>query len=341
MGSEVSEPAQGGADASVTIAVVSWNTSDLLDRCLKSLRPCVESGLARVVVVDNGSADGSPAMVAGHHPWAELIEADANLGFGRAVNRAVQDATSEWIAAANADVEVSTGALEALVARGTSNPACAAVAPRLEGVDGSTQPSVYRFPSVCGTALASVGAHRVSEQAATAIFHGPIGDWSHEAEVDWAMGAFLLVRREAFNAVGGFDETQWMYAEDLDLCWRLAQAGWRTRYVPTATVHHVGAASATAAFGAGHGTLPVVAAHFAWLKRRRGPAMFWSVVMITMLATVARIIVYRAEAFVRRRGGSNRLNDAVIWLGLVRRAVRSTLLARPDTTGLPREHHPS
>jgi N-acetylglucosaminyl-diphospho-decaprenol L-rhamnosyltransferase len=226
--------------------VVSWNTAPLLDRCLAALAPDVHSGLAEVVVVDNASTDASPDLVAERHPWATLVRAGGNIGYGPAVNLgAAARPPSRWLVAANADVEVQDGALQALVAAGDADPGIGVVAPRLLLEDGSTQHHVHPFPSL--GALAAVhlpGGARLLE-AGTVLE----GRWDPgiARDVDWAHGALLLVRRGAFEAIGGFPADQWLYAEDLDLCWRLRRAGWRTRYEPTARVRHaVGAATAQA-----------------------------------------------------------------------------------------------
>src|SRR5215210_2449375 len=103
-------------DAPVTIAVVSWNTRDLLDACLASMRADAERGLAEVWVVDNGSTDGSTDMVVERHPWAHLLIPDANLGYGPAVNEVARRTTSRWVAPSNSDIELEPGALAQLVA---------------------------------------------------------------------------------------------------------------------------------------------------------------------------------------------------------------------------------
>jgi GT2 family glycosyltransferase len=225
---------------------VSWNTAALLDRCLAALAPDVHRGLAAVVVVDNASTDGSAALVAERHPWATLVRAGGNIGYGPAVNLgAAAGPASRWLVAANADVAVQHGALASLVAAGDADPGIGVVAPRLVLEDGSTQHHVHPFPSL--TALAAVhlpGGARLL-RAGTVLE----GRWDPAIarDVDWAHGALLLVRRGAFDAIGGFPADQWLYAEDLDLCWRLRRAGWRTRYEPTAGVQHaVGASTAQA-----------------------------------------------------------------------------------------------
>ncbi|HKP92108.1 MAG TPA: glycosyltransferase family 2 protein [Thermoleophilaceae bacterium] len=233
----------------VAVAVVSWNTRDLLDRCLRSLEPEARRGAAEVWVVDNASTDGSPDLVRDRFDWVRLVASDENLGFGRAVNLVARQTASEWVAPANADVALHPGALDAMLAAGERDRGAGAIAPRLVLPDGSTQHSVYAFPSIPFALVLHSGAARLSRRLGDRM--QLIGYWDTERNrrVPWAIAAFLLVRRTAWDEIGGFDERQWMYAEDLDLGWRLRRAGWATRYVPEAAVDHESSASTTQAWG--------------------------------------------------------------------------------------------
>jgi len=249
----------------VAVAVVSWNTRDLLRHCLRSL---VDQSPAEVWVVDNASQDGSAEMVAQEFPSVRLVASERNLGFGPAVNLVAAQTAAPWIAPANADVELRPRALRALLDAGERHPRAGILAPRLELPSGETQHSVYAFPTIPFTARFNLGFHRrVGDRLCLEGFWDP----SRERDVDWAIGAFLLVRRAAWDAAGGFDQGQWMYAEDLDLGWRLARAGWRTRYEPSARVHHDASAATTQAWG-DERTARWQRATYAWMLRRRGVA---------------------------------------------------------------------
>jgi GT2 family glycosyltransferase len=201
----------------------------------------------------------------------QLLALSDNLGFGPAVNRVAAKTSAAWIAHANADVAVEPGALRALVGAGARDPGAGAVAPRLVLPDGSTQHSVYRFPTVPFTAAFNAGVYRVSRRARDAMLLDGVWDPDRPRRVDWAIGALLLESRPAWEAAGGFDEAQWMYAEDLDLGWRLARAGWHTRYEPSARVHHDAWAATTQAWG-DERTARWQRATYAWMLRRRGVA---------------------------------------------------------------------
>lgn len=274
----------------VRIVVVSWNTRELLERCLASFANDLDAGLCDVVVVDNGSADGSPDMVRERFgDSATLIEPGANLGFGTAVNlgaRAGEGPASQFVAAANADIELTPGALAALAHRAEREPRCGAVAPRLVAPDGSVQHSVHRFPDV-GLSLAVVsGIGRLPAVGDRLLIEGRWDD-ARARDVPWAHGAFVLFRRSAFDEVGGFDERQWMYAEDVDIAWRLREASWSFAYEPAARVTHAGSAAAIQAFGDERSARHVRAV-YSWMARRRGLARARAFALVNVLGSALR-----------------------------------------------------
>jgi len=259
----------------VTVAVVSYNTRDLLVRCLASLR-----GLD-VWVVDNGSTDGSREVV----PPDRLIAPERNLGYGAAVNLVAERTSSPWLIASNADVAARPGAVEALLR--AAGPRTGAVAPRLVLPDGSAQHSVLPFPTVAFTAAFALRLTDAVPRLGDRLCVPGRWDPSRPRLVPWAIGAFLLLRREAFDEVGGFDERQWLFAEDLDLGWRLRRAGWETRYEPSAVVDHHESAATAAAFGTAR-TERTQAETYAWLRRTRGAAIARTVAALNVAGAVAR-----------------------------------------------------
>jgi GT2 family glycosyltransferase len=286
--------------APVAVAVVSWNTRELLARCLESLVPEVEAGRVEAWVVDNASTDGSADLVRERFEWARLIAADENLGFGRAVNLVAARTSSDWVAPSNADVALRPGAIEALLEAGARDPGAGAVAPRLVTPDGSTQHSVFAFPTIPYSLLLALGAYHLS--ATLGDRYAVPGHWDTERarRVPWAVAAFLLIRRTAWDQVGGFDERQWMYAEDLDLGWQLRQAGWATRYEPSAVVDHEGAAATVQMFGAD------LAPHwqrstYGFIARRRGVAHAWAVALLNFTGAVLRWALAAARSDAERR----------------------------------------
>ncbi len=271
----------GGAGR-VVAAVVSHNTRDLLERCLAAL------GGVETWVVDNASTDGSAEVV---RPPARLIASRENLGFGRAVNRvAAQAGDWDWLVVANADTAPEPGALDALLRAGAADPGAGALAPRLVRPDGTTQHSVHPFWSPGFALRFNTGLH----PRAWAEEHCLEGAWDPDRprRVPWAIGAFLLLRRQAWDEAGGFDPAQWLYAEDLDLGWRLAAAGWATRYVPEARVRHEESASIAPLWGEER-VDRWMAATYEWLHRRRGRTRATAVAALSASGALARAALAR------------------------------------------------
>jgi GT2 family glycosyltransferase len=265
------EFARVGRPAPITAAVVSWNTRELLDRCLESLRPEADAGRVETWVVDNASSDGSAELVRDRHDWARLLESPENLGFGAAVNRVAGQTASEWLLIANADIALRPGALDSLLEAARRDPGAGALAPRLVLPDGTTQHSVFAFPTLPFAFVLNSGLFHLSRDLSDRLALLERWDDSRARRVPWAVAACLLVRRAAWEAVGGFDERQWMYAEDLDLGWKLRAAGWATRYEPRALVDHESAAATKQAFG---GAEQIASrwqrSTYGWIARRRG-----------------------------------------------------------------------
>lgn len=286
----MSEGADSGRAGSppVVVAVVSFNTRELLMRCLDSLRGDVAAGRAEVWVVDNASSDGSADAVRARAPWARVLEPGANLGYGRAVNLVAERTSSEWLLAANADVAFTPGALATLLA-GSEAPGDGCLVPRLILPDGQTQHSVHPFPTVPLTLLFNLGIHHLSSRLADRLCLE--GHWNpaRARTVPWAIGACLMLRRAAYDAVGGFDERQWMYAEDLDLGWRLRAGSWSTRYVPSARVQHESGAATNPAFGDMQ-TARFMVASYETMLLRRGAARTWAVAAINIAGAAARLL---------------------------------------------------
>lgn len=255
--------------AQIAVAVVSWNTSALLDACLASLRPDAESGLAEVWVVDNASTDDSAAMVRQQHPWARLIELPRNVGYGAAVGEVARRTTTPFLLAANSDLKFDPRALGELLKAATQHPGGGVFAPRLLTAAGTTQHSVHPFPTIAVGLATSTGLARWGPLARRMLMEGH-WDPSIRRTVPWAHGAAMLIPREAWDEATGFDPEQWLYAEDLDLCWRLAQLGRPTWFIPAAIVeHHVSAATAQR-WDQRERLIRTQASSYAWIAHRQG-----------------------------------------------------------------------
>jgi N-acetylglucosaminyl-diphospho-decaprenol L-rhamnosyltransferase len=300
----LAEKLSAPAEVAVAVAVVSWNTCELLRHCLQSCEADVRAGIAEVWVVDNDSDDGSAAMVEREFPWVRLVASPENVGFGPAVNLVAAQTRTPWIAVANADVRLTPGSLQQMLGAGQDHPAAGIVAPRLMLDDGVTQHSVYRFPTLWSATAFSLGLGGVSARLGDWLLLEGRWDPDRPRSVDWAVGAFALVRREAWDAAGGFDPRQWMYAEDLDLGWRASRAGWTTWYEAPAVVHHHRAASTFQRWG--H-TIDVrmERSTYAWLLRRRGIVVARLYALINVAGAAARAVLVLPQAILDR--GDRRL----------------------------------
>jgi N-acetylglucosaminyl-diphospho-decaprenol L-rhamnosyltransferase len=236
----------------VDVGVVTWNTRDLAVQCLRRLVSASPGCRIRLLVRDNGSTDGTPAAIREWVPEAELDADDRNLGFAAGMNRLLDRGTAPWFLALNPDAWPEDGAIGALVEAGEELPTAAAVAPRIERPDGTLEHSTHPFPSLRMAFLHALGGrwwlpHRVLEREMLE------GHWEHDRArpVQWAVGAALLMRRSLVAEVGAFDEGFFMFAEDLEWCWRVHQAGYDVLFEPRARFRHVGNASGQQAYGAG------------------------------------------------------------------------------------------
>jgi N-acetylglucosaminyl-diphospho-decaprenol L-rhamnosyltransferase len=237
----MSHPPPTAPRACLSIVIVSFNTAALLRACLLSL-PWRSDDLALdVIVVDNGSTDGSADMVAAAFPAARLIALADNTGFAAATNRGLARARGAFLCLLNPDTVVAPGALEAVVAWLAAHPRAGVAAPRLLNPDGSPQAVGFRFPGPWQVALDWFPLHpRLLGSRLNGRYPPP---WPAPFRIDHPLGACFIVRRAAAATVGLLDEGYFMYSEEVDWCRRLAAAGWEAWTVPAATVVHHGGAS--------------------------------------------------------------------------------------------------
>jgi N-acetylglucosaminyl-diphospho-decaprenol L-rhamnosyltransferase len=219
----------------VAAVVVNYNAGSSLTDCVRSL---LEAGVERVVVVDNGSADGSVARLQASGLPAEVVRPGRNLGYGGAANLGVSATTEPFVLICNPDLTVDPAAVGILYERLRGDEALSVAGPMLRETDGTVYPSGRSFPALADAiGHAFVGLVWGGNPWTKRYRH--LGADQHEARsADWVSGACFLVRRLAYESVRGFDDAYFMYAEDVDLCWRLRRAGWGVQYEPAAEVVH-------------------------------------------------------------------------------------------------------
>jgi len=226
---------------SVSVIVVNWNTRNLLEQCLRSVYETAEDMALEVIVVDNASADGSVEMVRDRFPQVRLLENGENVGFARANNQGVAISQGRYVLLLNSDAFLTAHALQSLVELAEAEPGCGIVGAQLRNVDGSFQASHTPFPNLWREFIILSGIGRLL-YGRRHPSRGPEGDKGSQI-VDYVEGACLLVRRKAFEEVGGLDEGYFMYAEEVDLCYAMKEKGWQVWYQPAAKVTHLGGGS--------------------------------------------------------------------------------------------------
>jgi N-acetylglucosaminyl-diphospho-decaprenol L-rhamnosyltransferase len=223
--------------ATVRLIVVTYSPGDFLHEFLASV-PGASTPAVPVTVVDNGSTDGTVEWVR-TRPELTLVETGSNRGYGGAANVGVATAAEEWVLVANPDITFEPGAIDDLLKVAARWPRAGALGPRIHTDDGLLYPSARELPSIGRGVGHAVFGWVWPANPWTAAYRRERGT-PREGTVGWLSGACLLLRREAFEAVGGFDERYFMYFEDTDLCARMAAAGFDIVYAPSATVVHHG-----------------------------------------------------------------------------------------------------
>jgi N-acetylglucosaminyl-diphospho-decaprenol L-rhamnosyltransferase len=227
-----------GPAAEVTVIAVTYSPGETLDRFLDSLADATTRS-CDVILADNGSTDGAPQRAATQRPHVRLHRIGGNLGYGRAANAAARLTDARWLVVANPDVTWSPGALDALLDAAERWPRAASLGPLIRTSTGDVYPSARDLPSLSTGIGHALCAWWWPTNRWTVRYRRQFGELE-EGPVGWLSGACLLVRREAFDAVEGFDPGYFMYFEDTDLGERLGHAGWLNVYVPSAEVTHLG-----------------------------------------------------------------------------------------------------
>lgn len=237
-------PDRGGdAAMQLSIVIVNWNTGDLLRQCLHTIADTTKTwppATVETFVVDNASQDDSVARARIEHPWAQIVENKKNVGFAGGNNQAFPLCSGRYVLLLNPDTKLMPGALEVLVAFMDTHLDAGACGPLLLNADGSLQPSCQPMLTPGREFWRLTFLDRLWPRATY-----PQHRWDRERphRVEVIKGACLLLRHQALKQVGLFDERYFMYTEEIDLCYRLMQAGWKLYWVPKAQVIHYGEAS--------------------------------------------------------------------------------------------------
>lgn len=222
------------------IVTVSYNSDDVLPPFLASTAAASDRDV-EVVVADNESASAEHLRAVTEDAGARFVAVGANLGYGAAVNRAVATLSPDvrWVLVSNPDVVLEPHALDRMIATAESDPTIGAVGPKLLETDGQVYPSARLVPSL-RTGLGHAVFANVWQGNPWTKRYRQDGDHTGRRDAGWLSGACVLVRRDVFDRLGGFDEGFFMYFEDVDLGWRIGRQGYRNVYEPAAVATHVG-----------------------------------------------------------------------------------------------------
>ncbi len=223
----------------LSVIIVNWNTKDFLNNCIRSIKKNTQKISFEIIVIDNGSTDGSASAVEANFPEVILIKNQKNLGYGRANNQGYALAKGKYILFLNSDMAVQKNCLDRMFDFMEKNPAVGASSCKLTFPDGSLQHSCREFPRFKTIFLMLIGVRFLFPKMK--IFRNYLMlDWDQSdiRDVDQIMGSFMFIRSAVVGDVGGFDERFWMYFEEVDLCLRIKAAGWKIVHYPFVSSIH-------------------------------------------------------------------------------------------------------
>lgn len=291
----------------LSVVVVSWNTRDLLRDCLASIERTVTDLVNEIIVVDNGSADGSCAMVSSEFPRVRLLRNEANRGFAEANNQAILIATGRYVLLLNSDAMLCGDTARRMVDFLDAQPAVGVVGGKLLNPDGSFQSSYATFPTMWGELLLQTGLSKWLLPSTYPSYPEHLSATCREA--DWVGGALLMARHAACSGIGLLDRGYFMYAEEMDWCYRMKRGGWKVFYLPeAAAIHHAGGSSARVPEKK-RGQLYRSQCRF--LRLHRGPIHATSFRALVMLATVVKLVGWLAVGTITWTGLRGRARQHV------------------------------
>jgi GT2 family glycosyltransferase len=298
------------------IVIPTFNSRRWLDLCLPAVLE--QAGTAwDVVVVDNASTDGTPALVSERWPSVKLVRLERNIGYGGAANAGAAAAPGGHLLVLNVDTVLQESALDLMHSALAENPDVGVVGPRLLHSDGRLQPSVHEFPTLGRLFAEALFLDRVPGIGARLSYHGRWYDYRQPSRCDFLTGAVLMIRDAAWEASGGFDPNYFFFVEEVDLQRRLARLGWRAMIDPRSVVVHYG------------GKLPIPAERFMsshygyarYFRREGGAAAAWTARAALCLTALTRAIAWSGVAARSRSSPEARRWARMFWGVFARSAL--------------------
>lgn len=279
------------ARPAVSVVIVVWNAKKYVIECLESLREHCRKSCDEVIIVDNASSDGTPELIAEMFPEFRLICNSENLGFAKANNIGLAEATGDYLCLVNSDVKFTSDCISPMLKYLGENPRVAVLGPKMLAPDGVAWRSTMRFPTVWNQFCRALGLDVAFKKSR--LFGGLLmSDFDHQttAPVEVLNGWFIVVRRSAINRVGLLDPQFFMYGEDVDWCYRFRQAGDEVVFFAEAeAIHYGGASSANAPV---HFYLEMCRANWQYWEKHKG--WFSQIAFLITVAINNSIRVMRA-----------------------------------------------
>ena len=273
----------------LSIIIVNWNTKDLLLQCLKSVYKAVKEMETEVIVIDNGSQDGSRIEVTGTFPAVQLIENSKNLGFAKAANQGLRKASGRYALLLNPDAQVKEGAIDRMCSFMDAHPEAGVVGTQLLNADGSKQNSIANFPSLATELLNKSLLRRLFPDR----FPGKERDYPEPVEVDSVIGAGMMVRRDTMEQVGLLDEGYFLFLEETDWCYRMKKTGWKIYHVPRAEIYHFQGKSAEREKN--RARVEYYRSRYHFFKKNRG-SLQWSILLMGLIARLCVELIFMSVA---------------------------------------------
>ena len=273
----------------LSIIIVNWNTKDLLLQCLKSVYKAVKEMETEVIVIDNGSQDGSGMEVGRTFPAVQLIENEKNLGFAKAANQGLRKASGRYALLLNPDAQVKEGAIDRMCSFMDAHPEAGVVGTQLLNADGSKQNSIANFPSLATELLNKSLLRRLFPDR----FPGKERDYPEPVEVDSVIGAGMMVRRDTMEQVGLLDEGYFLFLEETDWCYRMKKAGWKIYHVPRAEIYHFQGKSAEREKN--RARVEYYRSRYHFFKKNRG-SLQWSILLMGLIARLCVELIFMSVA---------------------------------------------
>lgn len=290
----------------LSIIIVNWNSAKLLDSCLRSIELSIKNASYEAIVIDNASRRDDVLLLKNElekkYAWARFLYSSKNAGYAAANNIALKHARGEYVLLLNPDTRFVEDGLEKLLSIAES-PRVGAVGCKLLNEDGTTQLSIFRFPTLGRIAVTSLLLHRLLPPKLRKRFAYAAADCEAGQTPDWILGAFMIVSRDLMERLGGFDESIFMYGEDLDLCYRIRKQGLEIVHVPDFSVVHYGGSSGRQAWTSAQREARIYDAIFYFQRKHFGRLRLLAAKSLCALGALLRIAIYALWAASPRARG--------------------------------------